>query len=67
MEIEFENKHPGVDIAKVGVLLLRLSDEEIRTKLDHRGRMMWARRYKNPIAYKYKTDESPRGVSQGSC
>ena len=53
LPIEFEcgDDHSDIDIAKLQVLPLRLATDEIRIKLERRGRMMWACRNRKLIAY----------------
>jgi len=63
IRIEFEcgDDHSGIDIAKLQVLPLRLATDEIRIKLERRGRMMWACRNRKLVAYDDKA--SVYGVS----
>ncbi|KEZ40093.1 hypothetical protein SAPIO_CDS9107 [Scedosporium apiospermum] len=51
IELKSDDEHSDIDIAKLRVLPLRLATDEIRIKLEHRGRMMWACRNRKLVAY----------------
>ncbi|KAK0752062.1 hypothetical protein B0T18DRAFT_403997 [Schizothecium vesticola] len=66
IELRFEDDDNGseVDIATLNVLPLRFAGDEFRAKLDRRGRLMWACRHRNLIAYDETGGEGLAG--QGS-
>jgi len=51
IELESDDENSDIDIAKLQVLPLRLAADEIRIKLERRGRMMWACRNRKLVAY----------------
>jgi hypothetical protein len=66
IELRFEDDDNGseVDIATLNVLPLRFASDEFKAKLDRRGRLMWACRHRNLIAYDETGGEGLAG--QGS-
>lgn len=62
---ELDDENPEVDVATLGVLPLRLAADDIRKKLERRGKMMWACRHRNIVAYDSECEDIQRfqGVS----
>ena len=63
MELSFDDDHPEVDTKDLEVLPLRLASDELRLKLERRGKMMWACRHRSIVSYDDKGGETPDGVS----
>jgi hypothetical protein len=64
IDLEFDEDNPDVSIAKLNILPIRFGNSEFRTKLDRRGRAMWACRNRNLVAYKDTTEDDLSGVSK---
>lgn len=64
---EFDDDNPDVSISKLNVLPLRFGDDEFRSKLDRRGRVMWACRKRNLISYKDINENDFPSVSFKTC
>lgn len=67
IELEFDEDHPEVDMAKLSVMPLRFAGGDIRAKLDRRGRVMWTCRHRNLIAYYDKAADDLSGVRRRNC
>jgi hypothetical protein len=61
--LEFDEDNPDVSITKLNILPIRFGNSEFRTKLDRRGRTMWACRRRNLIAYKDTSENDFASVS----
>ncbi|KAM0544894.1 hypothetical protein ACHAO7_008553 [Fusarium culmorum] len=51
ISLEFDEDSPDVSIVKVNILPIRFGNKDFRTKLERRGRTMWACKGRNLIAY----------------
>jgi hypothetical protein len=57
VELSFDTEYGGeIDAVKLNLIPLRLAKSELREKLKHRGRMMWACRRRSLVAYDDKAD-----------
>ncbi|PNP60836.1 hypothetical protein FNYG_14456 [Fusarium nygamai] len=64
IDLEFDEDNPDVSIAKLNILPIRFGSSEFRTKLDRRGRTMWACRKRNLVAYKDTTEDDLSGEGE---
>ncbi|KAF5700153.1 AAA family ATPase [Fusarium mundagurra] len=64
IDLEFNEDNPDVSIAKLNILPIRFGNSEFRTKLDRRGRTMWACRKSNLVAYKDTTEDDLSGEAE---
>ncbi|RKL45098.1 hypothetical protein BFJ72_g3748 [Fusarium proliferatum] len=64
INLEFDEDNPDVSIAKLNILPIRFGNSEFRTKLDRRGRTMWACRKRNLVAYKDTTEDNLSGEGE---
>ncbi|KAM0402758.1 hypothetical protein ACHAPZ_004249 [Fusarium culmorum] len=51
ISLEFDEDSPDVSIVEVNILPIRFGNKDFRTKLERRGRTMWACKGRNLIAY----------------
>ncbi|KAM0230508.1 hypothetical protein ACHAPO_009273 [Fusarium lateritium] len=58
LNLEFDEDKPDVSIAKLNVLPIRFGNRDFQTKLERRGRTMWACRGRNLIAYHDANDNN---------
>ncbi|KAF5581113.1 AAA family ATPase [Fusarium pseudocircinatum] len=64
INLKFDEDNPDVSIAKLNILPIRFGNSEFRTKLDRRGRTMWACRKRNLVAYKDTTEDDLSGEGE---
>ncbi|KAF5594801.1 AAA family ATPase [Fusarium pseudoanthophilum] len=64
IDLKFDEDNPDVSIAKLNILPIRFGSSEFRTKLDRRGRTMWACRKRNLVAYKDTTGDDLSGEGE---
>ncbi|EWG38425.1 hypothetical protein FVEG_01636 [Fusarium verticillioides 7600] len=64
IDLKFDEDNPDVSIAKLNILPIRFGNSEFRTKLDRRGRTMWACRKRNLVAYKDTTEDDLSGEGE---
>nr|RBR00950.1 hypothetical protein FVER53263_01636 [Fusarium verticillioides] len=64
IDLKFDEDNPDVSIAKLNILPIRFGSSEFRTKLDRRGRTMWACRKRNLVAYKDTTEDDLSGEGE---
>ncbi|KAF4336553.1 AAA family ATPase [Fusarium beomiforme] len=62
INLEFDEDNPDVSIAKLNTLPIRFANSEFSKKLERRGRMMWACRKRNLVAYKDITNNDLSGT-----
>ncbi|KAL3605320.1 hypothetical protein FPOAC2_00263 [Fusarium poae] len=58
LNLEFDEDNPDVSIAKLNVLPIRFGNRDFQTKLERRGRTMWACKGRNLIAYHDTNDNN---------
>ncbi|RGP66302.1 aaa family atpase [Fusarium sporotrichioides] len=58
INLEFDEDSPDASIANINILPIRFGNQDFRTKLERRGRTMWACRRRNLIAYNDPNDNS---------
>ncbi|RBA15443.1 hypothetical protein FPRO05_12517 [Fusarium proliferatum] len=64
ISLEFDEGNPDVSIAQLNILPIRFGNSEFHTKLDRRGRTMWACRKRNLVAYKDTTEDNLSGEGE---